>query len=143
MSAYTCTEVNEERLFCLCSNVQLHVAQNFIHAELLTLDHSRENNSTTEQASNFRGGSRPLLVQPTRYITKFWQTTPDGQFSLRRSHIRSTRQFIEMTKTLTSSSRQLPSTSSDVLANHCLTASSPTLHLDNQDRQGLPLEEVH
>ena len=26
-------------------------------------------------------------MQPTRYVTKFWQTTPDGRFSLRRSHI--------------------------------------------------------
>ena len=41
VSACMCTEVSEERLFCLCSIVKLHVAQNFTHAELLTLDHSR------------------------------------------------------------------------------------------------------
>ena len=89
MSPCTCTEVSEERLFCLCSIVKLHVAQNFTHAELLTLDHSRYNNSITEPAIvlKFSRWLHPLLMQPTRYVTKFWQTIPDGRFSLRRSHM--------------------------------------------------------
>ena len=100
---YWCCEINKcwvvrvrreakSVCFCLCYILKLPVVQ-IIHTELLTIGIDRKMYITPQMdgrscSSLCCGSSHYWCSIHDRYITQLRQTCPDGQPSLRRSHLR-------------------------------------------------------